>query len=185
MPATPPLLNDGNNHNHKTTVIKNQTMNSLQQMPSQQQQHENEGLSASPTSVACMLQERALLPEKQQQLDILFFHPVHHVSQTVAQHLHESHRDWMTRTGLSLRFKQNGTIVFEFPCQKGHHAGRIWTSYDAVTKQHYLSVFRRNVIGRFQLAPNNKELIQQVVDQMVQSLVHLDEETTNNKKSAY
>lgn len=88
---------------------------------------------------------------------------VHHVSQTVLQHLQDKHASWLTRYGLDrgLRLNANGTFVMLFPSSSPtttttatadrEDAGRIWTSYDLTTKQHWLSIYRRNLVGRFLL----------------------------------
>jgi hypothetical protein len=107
---------------------------------------------------------------------------LHPVSLTALLHLKQYHGDWLADTELRLRCKSNGTFVLEFPCRtplkNGRHAGRIWTSYDANTNEHWLLVYRRKVICRFLLLSNcdNNELIiiQEAVDEMVDTLVHLE-----------
>jgi len=135
------------------------------------------------------------------------FHPVyvHHVSKTVLTHLQNSHTEWLTKNGLDrgLRLNTNGTFVLQFPTKrKGYDAGRIWTSYDAATKQHWLSVYRQKVLGRFllkdasstssssdninprtfsQIELSNRREIQNVVDQMVATLVQNETKTGDNR----
>jgi hypothetical protein len=145
---------------------------------------------SSPISVTTIVNERSLSAEKQQSdNDKISSVYVHHVSKTVLQHLQQSHAEWLSETGLDqgLRLKSNGTFVLEFPSKRGRHAGRIWTSYDSATKQHWLSVYRGKVIGRFPLKDasisnpqsfvsvcGSEELNEQAVDQMVETLVDLE-----------
>ena len=78
------------------------------------------------------------------------FHPiyVHHVSRVALEHLQDSRSDWLVARGLdrNLKISNNGTFLLNFP-----EYGRIWTSYDAEKRQHWLSVYRNKLAVRFLL----------------------------------
>jgi hypothetical protein len=83
------------------------------------------------------------------------FYPVyvHHVSKTALRYLQDARATWLVEQGLDrgLRLNANGTFVLQFPSRRGHDSGRIWTSYDASTREHRLSVYRKKLKGRFLL----------------------------------
>jgi hypothetical protein len=54
---------------------------------------------------------------------------VHKISQTVLQHLQNTHHGWIVSQGLDrgLRLNPNGTFVLQFPnTSRGYDSGRIW-----------------------------------------------------------
>jgi len=164
----------------------------------------------SSTSSASAFAEQE--PEQQNEYSVTF-HPVyvHRVSKAVLSHLQEAHSGWLAENGLDrgLRLNKNGTFVLNFQSRrKGFDAGRIWTSYDASTKQHWLSVYRRKVVGKFllrdtsatnsatpdaagthftsarsfaQIEHANQQAIRNVVDQMVATLS--DNENPQKKRA--
>ncbi|GAX26676.1 hypothetical protein FisN_2Hh381 [Fistulifera solaris] len=97
---------------------------------------------------------------------------VHHVSQTVLQHMQDKQSAWLCRHGLDrgLQLASNGTFCLSFPSRPGYDADRVWTWYDPVQKQHWLSVYRHHkIIGRFLLFDSRNTL------QTNQPLVIMDE----------
>mmetsp|Transcript_28648 Transcript_28648/g.40214 ORF Transcript_28648/g.40214 Transcript_28648/m.40214 type:complete len:180 (-) Transcript_28648:627-1166(-) len=84
---------------------------------------------------------------------------VHHLSKLILEHLQNKHSSWLIDNGLhnGLRLNANGTFVIRFPTEKGKHpSGRIWTSYDSATKQHWLTLSRESLAGKFLLRDNTK-----------------------------
>ena len=147
---------------------------------------------------------------------------VHHVSKIVLEHLQESRADWLLENGLDrgLYINPNGTFAMHFPPASAtgagtsaaasavaaaqqmkktgnvlHHSGRIWTSYDTVRKQHWLSVYHQKLAVRFLLkdhgkcmnttkvhdATKSERRIKAAVDQMILSVNQLEESSQNPK----
>mmetsp|Transcript_15540 Transcript_15540/g.26338 ORF Transcript_15540/g.26338 Transcript_15540/m.26338 type:complete len:170 (-) Transcript_15540:125-634(-) len=116
------------------------------------------------------------------------FHPVyvHHLSKVVLEHLQNNRNDWVVGQGLEsgLRLNPDGTFVLHFPTgSSGVDGGRIWTSYDGGTKQHWLSVYRGKVVGRFMIKDssllNNNDAevndrVRECVDQMIVKLTDIE-----------
>mmetsp|Transcript_5675 Transcript_5675/g.7436 ORF Transcript_5675/g.7436 Transcript_5675/m.7436 type:complete len:179 (-) Transcript_5675:62-598(-) len=114
---------------------------------------------------------------------------VHHLSKLILQHLQEKHSSWLVDNGLhtGLRLNANGTFVIRFPPEKGQPAsGRIWTSYDSENKQHWLTLSKESLAGKFLLRDNTKapsstttleateEQVQAAVDKMVKILNEME-----------
>ncbi|GAX15883.1 hypothetical protein FisN_2Lh381 [Fistulifera solaris] len=96
-----------------------------------------------------------------EQPSLLQYVYVHHVSQTVLQHMQDKQSAWLCRHGLDrgLQLASNGTFCLSFPSRPGYDAGRVWTWYDPVQKQHWLSVYRHHkIIGRFLLLDSRNTL---------------------------
>ncbi|KAG7342008.1 hypothetical protein IV203_007100 [Nitzschia inconspicua] len=117
------------------------------------------------------------------------FHPiyVHHVSRVALEHLQDNRSDWLVARGLhrNLQICKNGTFILKFP-----EYGRIWTSYDSIKRQHWLSVSRNELAVRFLLKDHDKAAmallqqphkmqeyqlmsvrrIQQAIDEMIKSV---------------
>lgn len=92
---------------------------------------------------------------KQQQQRQIDFHPiyVHHVSRVALEHLQDQCSDWLVERGLDrkLTICQNGTFILRFP-----EYGRIWTSYDPLQRQHWLSVYSNKLAVRFLLKDHDR-----------------------------
>ncbi|CAB9510599.1 DIS3 mitotic control homolog [Seminavis robusta] len=78
---------------------------------------------------------------------------VHHVSKVVLKHLQDSRSNWLVEQGLDkgLHVNSNGTFMLTFPPTEKGSGGKLWTSYDAATRQHWLSVYRQKFNARFLL----------------------------------
>ena len=116
------------------------------------------------------------------------FYPVyvHHVSKIALEHLQKRQSNWLIEKGLDrgLHINPNGTFSLNFPARKGFDSGRIWTSYDASRKQHWLSVYRQKLAVKFLLKDHGRNMettsihdstameraIHSAVDQMVWSI---------------
>jgi hypothetical protein len=75
--------------------------------------------------------------------------------------MQDKQSDWLCRHGLDrgLQLASNGTFCLSFPSRPGYDAGRVWTWYDPVQKQHWLSVYRhQKIIGRFLLLDSRNTL---------------------------
>ena len=106
---------------------------------------------------------------------------VHPLSQLVLEHLQTSRSEWVQRTGLDtgLVLQRDGTFLLKFPTYEVDQA-RIWTSFDAVEKKHWLTVRKGNLVGRFLLQDNLKpawndsqstpEKVQTAVDAMIERI---------------
>lgn len=107
-------------------------------------------LRAAPT---VQLRNVSNQPSQQKDESSLFPVYVHHVSKIVLQHLQDSRAGWLAEQGLNtgLNIKSNGTFVLKFPSHYGADSGKIWTSYDASTRQHWISVYRQKFNAKFVL----------------------------------
>eukprot|EP00522_Entomoneis_paludosa_P008562 CAMPEP_0172439480 /NCGR_PEP_ID=MMETSP1065-20121228/457_1 /TAXON_ID=265537 /ORGANISM="Amphiprora paludosa, Strain CCMP125" /LENGTH=198 /DNA_ID=CAMNT_0013188167 /DNA_START=25 /DNA_END=621 /DNA_ORIENTATION=+ len=96
--------------------------------------------------------------DQEQQPERFFPVYVHQVSKSVLEHLQNSRSNWIRQEGLErgLHINANGTFVLQFPAtQNGFDSGRIWTSYDTSTKQHWLSLYKGKFQARFLLKDTN------------------------------
>ena len=135
---------------------------------------------------------------------------VHHVSKIVLEHLQESRGDWLISQGLDrgLYINPNGTFSMHFPSQKNNSkssvpasataTGRIWTSYDTTTKQHWLSIYHSTLAVRFLLkdhgkcmsmtkvhdATKSERKIKAAVDQMISSVNQLENQNVSKNIDA-
>lgn len=121
------------------------------------------------------------------------FYPVyvHNISKIALEHLQNNQSTWLINKGLNrgLHINPNGTFTMSFPARQGFDAGRIWTSYDASTKQHWLSVYRKKLAVKFLLKDHGQyrettmihdsihiqRAIHAAVDQMVISINRAEE----------
>jgi len=122
---------------------------------------------------------------------------VHPLSQIVLERLQEN-RSFLIRTGLDqgLNLYQDGTFVLRFHGANGNDNNnkksnneeeedieydRIWTSYDATERKHWLSVKKGKLVGRFLLQDNMKpawhasrlsthEKVKVAVDDMIEKI---------------
>mmetsp|Transcript_22257 Transcript_22257/g.31010 ORF Transcript_22257/g.31010 Transcript_22257/m.31010 type:complete len:190 (+) Transcript_22257:125-694(+) len=118
---------------------------------------------------------------------------VHPLSQIVLEHLQGEHSDWIKEKGLErgLDIHRDGTFELKFPSPSPQQPwmdnntpvknDRIWTSYEAEEKKHYLTVQRGNTVGRFMLQDNMMpawhsdkrsipDRIREAVDQMIHKI---------------
>jgi len=138
------------------------------------------------------------------------YHPVdiHPLSQMVLQYLQDCKSDWLIEKGLDrgLSINSDGTIKISFPPlsensegdklydNENVDGGRIWTSYDHIKKQHFISVHRHNVLlGRFMLRHINcngyttsldcdesspKEQVHVAVEQLIERVTALEKKNS-------
>jgi len=116
---------------------------------------------------------------------------VHPLSQIVLEHLQCQRSDWIQQQGLErgLDIHRDGTFTITFPSPSKNDpevvppstTDRIWTSYEADEKKHYLTVQRGTLVGRFMLQDNMMpawhsdkrsipERIRAAVDQMIHKI---------------
>uniref|UniRef100_A0A7R9W628 Uncharacterized protein n=1 Tax=Pseudictyota dubia TaxID=2749911 RepID=A0A7R9W628_9STRA len=126
---------------------------------------------------------RALATHHSGRFEIGRLYPVyiHPLSQIVLEHLQVSRSDWLLRKGLDqgLTINKDGTFVLSFPPEFDGHddAGRIWTSYDADKKQHWVTVYKDTLLGRYPLKGSvdacwhtEKALVQETVDRLIERI---------------
>uniref|UniRef100_A0A7S1YWN4 Uncharacterized protein n=1 Tax=Trieres chinensis TaxID=1514140 RepID=A0A7S1YWN4_TRICV len=113
---------------------------------------------------------------------------VHPLSQVVLEHLQTARGDWVSRKGLDrgLTINYDGTFTINFRSEYGdddvsNDAGRIWTSYDAEKKQHWLTVYKDTLLGRYPLKVckdsswhTEKYMVQETVDRMIERISEVD-----------
>uniref|UniRef100_A0A7S0AE71 Uncharacterized protein n=1 Tax=Minutocellus polymorphus TaxID=265543 RepID=A0A7S0AE71_9STRA len=113
----------------------------------------------------------------------------HPLSQVMLEHLQNAHGDWLVRNGLNrgLTINRDGSFCIQFPAAyPGDESGRIWTSYDAAKKQHWLSAFKHELLGRYPLHQGEgewacqmeKHMMRTTVDRMVERIAEADRKTT-------
>jgi len=131
----------------------------------------------------------------------LKFYPIycHHLSSVALQHLQNTKRDWILKNALDkgLRLNPDGTFVLYFPApRKGVDGGRIWTSYDGSKKQHWLSVYKEQLVGRFLLKDTRLEQsveheetvnanVRSSVDRMIAKLQELEEQQSGGGRRGH
>eukprot|EP00978_Attheya_sp_CCMP212_P048530 scaffold535582_cov55-Attheya_sp.AAC.2 len=85
---------------------------------------------------------------------------VHPLSQIILEHFQGERSDWIRENKLErgLTIQEDGSFVLVFPQDEDtkEAPGKIWTSYEAKEKKHWLTVHRGELVGRFLLQDNLK-----------------------------